>query len=374
MAGETRALALFRFHNPPGGAAALAAALAGGHPATGECVARFERALAPLLGTAHVVATSDRSGALTLALRLAGVGPGDEVILPPLCCTATSMPVANLFATPRWADVDPDTGMIDPRAIAPRVTPRTRAIVAYHWAGDVADLEALAVVARTHGLALVSDASGAFGATWRGAPLGAAAADFTVYSFYAAAQLGTGEGGALCCARTADGETARRCRRYGLDPGTFRLPNRDLNPQSDVPIAGYNFAMTNLTAALGLAQLPHAAAIVARHQANGAYYDEALRDVPGLRLLARDPRARSAYWAYALRAERRDALVTKLAREGIGAQRLHVRNDRYACFPPAPIDLPGVARFDAENLVIPCGWWIDDAARARIVDVIRTGW
>ncbi|MBI5615824.1 MAG: DegT/DnrJ/EryC1/StrS family aminotransferase [Gammaproteobacteria bacterium] len=374
MAGDD-AVPLFRFHPPPGAAAALEDVLRGGHPAAGELVAKFEHGLAPLLGVPDVVATSDRSGALTLALRLAGVGPGDEVILPALCCTATSMPIANVFATPRWADVDPRTGMVDATTVAPLVTPRTRAIVVYHWGGDVADLDALGTLARAHGLVLISEASAALGASWCGAPLAAAAGpDFTIFSFYAATPLGIGEGGALCCARSEDAAVARRCRRYGIDPVTFRLPNRDLNPASDIPVAGYNFAMTNLSAALGLAQLPHVPRLVSRHQDNGRFFDAALSDVAGLALLKRDPRARSAYWVYAMRAQRRDALVAKLAAVGIGAQRLHVRNDRYTCFTATQCVLPGVDRFDAENLAIPCGWWIDDAARQRIVATIRSGW
>ena len=134
---------LFKVHMPAGAAAALQATLASGYLAHGAQVEAFERELGAYVGNAHVSALSEISGALTLALYLAGVRPQDEVIVSPMVCLATSMPIASLFARPRWCDVDPATGMLDPARIADLVTARTRAILAYHWSGDVADLYAL---------------------------------------------------------------------------------------------------------------------------------------------------------------------------------------------------------------------------------------
>lgn len=374
MASEAEPIPLFRFHQPAEAGAALAAVLASGQLAAGPAVRAFEALLAGYVGNGNCVAVSDRSGALTLALRLAGVGPGAEVILSPLTCLATSMPIANCFARPVWADIDPATGMLAAAAIPALITPRTRAIVAYHWGGDVADLAPLTAVARAHGVRLIDDASAAFGAEYRGRRLGNTDTDFTVHSFYAVNPLATGEGGALFCRNPAECAQAGWLRRYGIHPPSFRLSNGDLNPASDIPVAGYNFAMNELAAALGGAQFAHLEPILARHRAHGSFYSTALRGIPGLTLLQRDPGSQASYWVYGLRAERRDALIDKLHAHGIGAQRLHLRNDRYGCFTPAPASLPGVERFDAENLCIPCGWWVSDAARARIVACIKAGW
>lgn len=374
MAGEPIPIPLFRFFHPETAGADLQAVLASGRLASGPCVERFEQALGVFIGNPKVIATSDRSGALTLALRLSGVGPGDEVIVPPLVCLGTSMPIANLFAKPVWCDVDPATGMLDPAALAALVSPRTKAVIAYHWGGDVCDLAAIRQRTREFGLKLIDDASAAFGAEYRGHRLGNTGADFTIYSFYAVNQLASADGGALVCAHSSDCEAARQQRRYGIHQASFRLANGDLNPASDIPIAGYHFAMNELTAALGLSQFGNIDAIIAGHRANGRCFDDALHGIPGVRLLQRDPLAISGYWVYALRVERRDALIAKLHDHGIGAQRLHLRNDHYSCFAASPNPLPGVEVFDAENLALPCGWWVDDAARARIVDCIRRGW
>ena len=122
-------------------------------------------------------------------------------------------------------------------------------------------------------------------------------------------------------------------------------------------------------------RLPHARALVLdRHRENGRHFDATLAAVDGLSLLRRQPGEDSAYWVYALRAARREALIAQLHAHGIGAQRLHLRNDRYRCFSPAPWPLPGADAFDADNLALPCGWWVGAAERERILACVKPGW
>jgi len=372
VAGE--AIPLFKSFVAPDAAATLAAALAEATLASGPAVAEFEAALARRLAAPQVVATVDRAAALTLALRRCGVGPGAEVLLSPLSCLATTMPIAALHATPVWCDIDPATGMLDPAEIARRQSSRTRAVVHYLWGGDVGPLAELEAATERAGLPLVVDAAAAFGARHRRRAIGATACAFTVLSFYAVNVLNTVEGGALCCAREEDAAQARCLRRFGIHPPSFRTATGDLNPASDIPHAGYGAAMTNVTARLGLCQLAAVEPVIERHRANARLLDAALAEVPGLTRLARAPHEESAFWVYALRARRRDDLIARLHAAGIGAQRLHLRNDRYSCFSPAPWPLPGVDAFDADNLALPCGWWVGAEERHRIVSCVRRGW
>jgi perosamine synthetase len=367
---------LFKVHMPALAHAALKATLDSGQLAHGAQVEGFERKLAAYTGNERVCALSEVSGALTLALFMAGVRPQDEVILSPMVCLATSMPVANLFARPVWCDIEPATGMLDPARIADLVTPRTRAILACHWSGDVADLEALQRAARKHGLKLVEDASEAFGAEYRGAKLGNNGSDFCIYSFSAVRQITAGDGAALFCAGAENHQQARRLRRYGIHQPSFRLADGDLNPASDIPLPGFNFYMNNIAATIGQEQFAYVDDLVARQRANGRYYDGALAGIAGLGLLARRADAVSGYWTYSLRVERRADLARKLREYGIGCQRLHLRNDHYSCFARdrRDADLPGVDRFDRENLSIPCGWWLGAEERERVVACIRSGW
>lgn len=364
---------LFKVFMAESAHAALKPVLESGRLAAGRQVAKFESRLATWLGIPDVVALGDASGALTLALYLAGVRPGDEVITSPLACAATVIPIANLFAHPVWCDINPLTGMPEPDNIAGLISKKTRAILLYHWSGDVADVCGVAMLAQQRGIKLIEDASEALGAEWRGRRLGSPA-DFTVYSFYATKHINTGEGAALLAADPQMARTARHLRRFGIDAAKLRLPNGDLNPAFDIPLAGFNFPMNEIAATIGLEQLHHIENIVSNHRANGQYYDAALSGIPGLRLLNRHKDSISGFWTYALRAERRDDLIHKLHSCGIGAQRLHTRNDGYSCFGDRAQQLPGVAEFDAQNLSIPCGWWVGDEERGLVAECIRTGW
>lgn len=367
---------LFKAFIPDTALEALQPVLESGQLASGDKIRQFEQMLGDYVGNPRLTGMSDVSGALTLALFMAGVRPGDEVITSPLACTATTMPIANLFARPVWCDVDPQTGMPDGNRITALITPRTRAVLLYHWSGDVGDIDGINAVARRHGIKTLDDASEAFGAEYKGRRLGNNGSDFTVYSFHAVKHITTGEGAALFVSSKEDSERAKWLKRYGIHQPSFRLPNGDLNPDSDIPVAGFNFYLNNIAAALGVEQFKHVEGIVGKHRENGQFYDEALNSMLGLKLLRRRQDSVSGYWTYSLLAERRNDLMRKLHQLSIGAQRLHLRNDHYACFGEsrASIDLPGVDAFDRENLSIPCGWWVTREDRERIADCIRAGW
>lgn len=365
---------LFRVAMPDEARQAAFRVLGSGFIAQGPELARFEAALGDFLGNPHVAAVSDPSGGLSLALRMAGVGAGDEVVLSPLACTATTMPVAAIGAVPVWCDVDPADGMPGGAEIEARITPRTRAVLVYHWSGEVAALADILKVAARRGVPVIEDATEAFGAEHDGRRLGSSGSFATVYSFQAVRQFSTGEGGALVFGDAAQCARARRLRKFGIDGAGFRTADGEISFDSDIPEHGVYLAMNDVAAAMGLAQLPGLAARLERYQDNGRFFDRELAGVPGLALPRRRPGDRPGLWTYSLLAERRDGLGRKLRQAGIGCQRLHIRNDRYTCFGAMRDDLPGAAAFEARSLSIPCGWWVDDEARARIVSLVREGW
>ena len=186
------AIPLLKVHMPPTAPEAVSAALKSGYLADGIQVQQFEDSLRAFVGNPNVAAMSDISGAVTLALFMAGVRPGDEVITSPMVCTASTMPIANLSAHPVWCDIDPLTGMPDPERIPEVISERTRAILVYHWSGDVADIDGINQVARAHGLKTIDDASDGFGAEYKGKRLGNTGMDFTAYSFQAVKHITCG--------------------------------------------------------------------------------------------------------------------------------------------------------------------------------------
>ena len=352
--------------------ASLAAeVLNSGQIAIGPSVGQFDALLRNYLGNPWVTTNGDVSTALTLCLYQAGVRPGDDVLMSPLVCLATSCPVRNLFANIRWCDVDPLTGNIDPQAIAPRITARTKAIVVYHWAGNPADLAAIHAVARAHNLAVIEDAGEALGAEYHRQKIGATGSDFAVFSFYPNRHLTTLDGAAIACAREADFEQLQWLKRYGIHQPTFRTSDGEINPASDIPVAGWNSYLSHLSGNVGAAQMAHLPATIARYQENGLYYDARLAEVPGITVLERLPDSRSAYWVYTFLARERDQLLQRLRQQGVYASKVHLRNDLYTCFGNERIALPGVDYFSAHCLSIPCGPWVTEQDRERIVGLIQ---
>jgi len=365
---------LYKAYVPDSAQVILADVFRGGYLADGEYVRQFEKALQDYIGNPNLVTAGDVSTAITLCLFMAGVRPGDEVIASPVACVAINQPVLNLFAHVVWCDVDPLTGNIDPACIADLVTPKTKAILYPHWAGDVAEIDAINEVAQTCGLQVVEDAGEALGAEYRGKKVGNTETDFTVFSFHAIRHITTGEGAAITFRRTDKAEQAQWLKRYGIHQPSFRDALGEINPASDIPVAGYNTYMTNIAGTIGVEQMKRLPDIVTRHRENGRFYDEALADAPGITVCHRPSHRRSAYWVYTFLAERRDDLLRALRERGVYASKVHLRNDIYTCFQTEHRSLPGVDEFSAKYLCIPCGWWVTDEDREHIATVVKNGW
>ena len=277
----------------------------------GEYVRRFEREFAACCGVRYGVATHNGTVALHLALVALGIGPGDEVILPTLTFVATANAVTYTGATPVFVDSEPRTWNLDPEAATRAITPRTRAIIAVHLYGHPADMDPLRALADEHGLALIEDAAEAHGARYKGRRTGSLS-DVAIFSFFGNKIITTGEGGMVL---TDDGVLAERC---------FFLENQA--KQKDNPYwhteIGYNYRMTNLQAALGVAQLERIEELVAIRLRNAAHYNRRLAEVPGLTLPPCAEWAEAVYWMYTVLIEDdygldRDTLMIRLRQLGI---------------------------------------------------------
>ena len=249
----------------------------------GRSIPEFERAWATFQGAKHAVAVASGTAALELCLWAAGVELGDEVILPAYTFVATATAVMARGAVPVFADVDPDTLLIDSRSAESSVTERTRGIVAVHVAGCPADLDALRAVARRHRLALVEDAAQAHGAAWRGRRVGAIG-DVGSFSFQATKNLNCGEGGAVV---TDDA---------GLAEAVWSLHNVGRRRQGGEPILGGNARMTEFQAALLLAQLERLPEQMERRHRNAGYLRKRLAAIPGIRPASADARVTEHAW------------------------------------------------------------------------------
>ncbi|ETW94426.1 MAG: hypothetical protein ETSY1_34865 [Candidatus Entotheonella factor] len=319
----------------------------------------------------NLVAVNSCTSAITLVLHLSGVTAGDEVITTPMTCTATNEPILHTGARLRWADVDLDTGNIDPSSILPLINERTKAIVAVHWGGIPCDLDTLSEIAEKHDCVLIEDAAHALGASYHERPIGHHG-HFVCFSFQAVKLITTGDGGVLACREPMVAQRARRLRWYGID--------RDRRAEfgEDYPIdeLGFKFHMNDIAAAIGISAMPHLSELLEHRAQIATLYDTELSSCEGIHLLSRAQHLTSANWLYTLRVERRNDFRRALAEAGIETSPVHQRNDQYTAFPPLEPDypLPGLEAFTQQMVCIPIGHWVTLEDAERIVSVIREGW
>src|SRR5262249_21459543 len=213
-----------------------------------------ERRLAGACGARHGVGVSSWTTGAFLVLRAWGIGPGDEVIVPSLTFIATVNVIRHVGATPVFADVDPATYNLDPEDAARKITQRTRAIMPVDQIGLPCDIDAFNALARPHGLRVLDDAACAFGSRNDGRPVGSLA-EVTVFSLHARKVITTGEGGMIVTDDGAFAERLRRLRHQGMSLSDFARHNARPTVFEDYPEIGYNFRITDIQAAIGLAQL-----------------------------------------------------------------------------------------------------------------------
>jgi len=277
----------------------------------GPFVRRFEDAFAGATGCAHAVSCSSGTAALHLVLAALGLGPGDEVVVPAFSMIATANAVHYTGATPVLADAAPGSCNVSAATIAPRITERTRALLVVHTYGHPVDMDPVRALADRHGLLVVEDAAEAHGALYRGRPVGSLA-DAATFSFYGNKIVTTGEGGMVT---TQDAGLARVVRR--LRDHAFSDERHFWHTY-----LGYNYRMTNMQAAVGLAQVERMPELVAARRENRRRYDARLAGLPGLTLPSEAPHVSSVFWMYGVLVDAefglsRDALRAALAARGV---------------------------------------------------------
>jgi|SRR4051812_4968738 perosamine synthetase len=314
----------------------------------GTFIEEFERRFASYCGSEHAVSCCNGTVALHLALLGLGIGPGDEVIVPSLTYVASANAIRYCGAEPVFVDSDPRTWNLDPADLRRKVTPRTRAVMAVHLYGKPAPMREILEIAREHGLQVVEDAAEAIGATYGGRPVGTLA-DVAAFSFFGNKVITCGEGGMVLA---PDAALARKIRQ-------LKGQGQDFERRYWFPVVGYNYRMTNIEAALGLAQLEKVDDYLAARDEIAAWYREELAGCPGLTLAAADPGERAVCWLFSVllpchTGEERDAVMLRLRQAGVDSRPFF-----HPChlLPPyladRPADCPGAEWLSARGLSLP---------------------
>jgi len=288
----------------------------------GPTVDEFEARVAELVGVDHAVATTSGTTALHLAGAAAGFGPGDEVITTPLTFASTAHAATYNDATPVFADIDPYRRTLDPEAVRQRITDDTEGLIPMHYGGYPADIEALLDIANEYDLTVIWDACNAFGGTWKGEPIGAQQ-DMAMFSFHPVKNITTGEGGMVV---TDDDDLAKRLRRLRSFDMNYEPEGHEDEPWYQVTEGlGYNYNVTDLQAALGLAQLDRLAEFKQRRDEVVDRYNEAFDGIEGIRTPPEPVDADPMYHLYAIEVNEafgcsRTEFVNAMHAENIGVQ------------------------------------------------------
>ncbi|MEO0972347.1 MAG: DegT/DnrJ/EryC1/StrS family aminotransferase [Pseudomonadota bacterium] len=342
---------------------------------------RFEAAIGERLGNPHVVAVDSGTSALHLALDLAlregkaAPSGAPTVLSTPLTFEGTNWPVLAHGQSLGWVDVDPNTFNMDLDDLARKITPATRVILVVHWTGYPVDLDRLARVLdeaeakHGHRPVVIEDAAQAWGATYRGLPLGRHG-NICAFSFQTIKLLSCG-GGGLVSFPTAQASACARQRRWlGID----RVNADRVRGDYDVAEWGYRFTMPEINAVIGTANLDIVDGLLARHRANAAFFDLALAGVPGIELTERAPDREPSFWLYPIKVENRSAFIECMEAAGIATSVMIRRNDAHSCVRHLRTSLPGMDAVADRMINIPVGWWLSQADREHIVHTIRQGW
>lgn len=337
-----------------------------GYVAQGEQVDDFERALETYIGSGHSLSVNSGTAALHLALILADVNYGDEVISTAMTSEPTNVAIKMAGAKIRYADVDYKTGNISPASIESNITNKTKAIMVVDYAGVPVNVPEIKSISTKYNIPVIEDAAHAFGAKFNGVKSGNHF-PFTVFSFQAIKHLTTIDGGLLQIASEKLYEKAKLIRWFGIDKKLSRLDN-------NIQFQGYKYHMNNVNAAIGLLQLDNIDSIIEAHIENGQFFDTALQNISGVELLEYYSGSEPSYWLYTLKVENRDGFVKKMAENGILASELHKRSDWHDYLNDFHLKLPVLDDFYSKLVHLPCGWWVTPEVREKIAYIIKTGW
>ena len=337
----------------------------------GKLVKEFEKELSEKLGLTNPVAVNSGTSALHLALVLAGVGPGDEVILPSQTFIATGLAVLYVGAKPVFADIEYDTGNIDPKDIKRKITKKTKAIIPVHWNGYPCDLDEINKIAKGHKLIVIEDAARALGATYKGKPIGSLS-HFTCFSFQAIKHLTTGDGGAICSKNLLDAKKSKTLRWFGINREKAKpslLGERIFN----ISEIGYKYHLNDYAAAFGSANLENFKKRIAKRQRFAAMYKKALGKIPGIQLFKEDNYCKSAYFLFGLHVERRNNFIRALKDKGIPTTIDTFGLNHHKVFSKYKTNLPVNKKFNETQINLPVHDGLTEKKIKYIIDIIKKG-
>ncbi len=352
---------------------ALSQVISSGYIGLGPKSDEFETAFARYIGASFAIGLSSHTAAIDLAMKLLEIGPGDEVIVPTASFLSTAHCVAHNGATPVFADIEPNTLALDPEDVARKITPRTRAVIAFHSFGRPCDIDRLRWISRPRGIRIIEDVADACGAEYKGAKLGKLG-DLACFSFHPTKQLAMGDGGALTTDDAELADRARRLRWLGVDSDTWRTDEEEDRSglrHYQVSEISLKCHMNDLMAAIGLTQLNKLDQDNARRREIARIYGQGLAELREVQLPPLSVGTVQAAWhTFPILCDRRDSLSAWLLQQGIATEGQHTPLHTYTCYGNRP-SLPAAEWMAQKILALPTHPDLSDVEVFKVVNAIK---
>lgn len=353
----------------------LSEVLHSGYITQGKKVEEFERKLKNWFNYPYIITVNSATSALTMALRMMNLERGTEVISTPLTCFATTVPIMANGLKINWVDVDPKTCNIDLDDLECKISKNTKVLVFVHWAGNPLDMDKLENILNRaenkygHRIQVLEDCAHAFGAKYKDKLIGTHG-HYAAFSLQAIKHLTTGDGGLLFLPNEKEYQRAKLLRWYGIDRERRSKPGKDFRLENDIVEWGYKFHMNDINATIGLANLPHIDRLLEQVRDNAAFYNQNLKNVPGVELLTPAEGSVSSSWIYTIKVADKSTFTPFMNTRNIMVSQVHNRNDHNSCVAEFKTTLPQLDKLVNHIISIPVGWWVTNADREHIVESI----
>ncbi|MBP2639674.1 MAG: putative PLP-dependent enzyme involved in cell wall biosis [Firmicutes bacterium] len=347
---------LFKPHMPE--LPELISILNSGALAYGKYGHEFERSLSNFIGTDNLIVTNSYNMAILVALSALDIGIGDEVLLSPMACLASTQPLLSVGIKVRWVDVDPTTGTLSPDSVRRRITKNTKAIIHNHYCGYIGYIDEINNIGREYGIPVIDDCIEAFGGEYNGKKMGNVGTDVTVFSFNAVRIPNTVDGGAVVFKDKSVCDKSILLRDCGIDRSRFRDDLGEINPFFDITTIGHSATMSDVNAYIGIQQMKEIPNILKKQRRNAKQWDENLQmNFPEVELIKRTG-IYPNYWVYGLLCDKKRETILNFRELGFYASSVHLNNNCYSIFGDKT-ELIGVNEFYNKFVALPCGWWME---------------
>ncbi len=329
-----------------------------GQLAAGKYTKEFEDQLKHFFSQENVISTSTFNMAISVAITTFDFKFGDEIIVSPMACLASTQPYSTAGLKIVWADVDPSTGTLNPESVKKKITSKTKGIIHNHFCGYPGYIDEINEIGKENGLVVIDDGIECFGSKYKNHLIGDCGTDVTVFSFNPVRVLTTVDGGAVLFHNKNYYEKSILVRDCGIDRSIFRDKFGEISPQCDIYLQGYSATLSNVNAYIGTQQFKTLQYRLNKQHENADRWKKILHEYGNYKILE-SPNGEPNYWVFGILAKNKMECIKKFRDLGYYASGVHINNNIYSVFGKQDT-LPGVQEFYNSFVALPCGWWINE--------------